>query len=92
MKGFEEFDSMDELKQAIAHLTNKYESLRHVERAGKLAEAREIVETYQISAEELGLRLSSPRIEAATEKRASKRTTPEDQAPQQAKSHQQPLW
>ncbi len=92
MKGFEEFDSMDELKQAIAHLTKKYESLRHVERASKLAEAREIVETYQITAEELGFKLTGSRNEMATEKRATKRITPEEKAPQQVKSNQQPLW
>lgn len=92
MKSLDDLGSLDELKQAIAHLTQKYESLRNEERAGKLAEARDIVATYQITAEELGFKPAMSRAENATEKRATKRVAQEEPAAQPARSAQQPLW
>lgn len=92
MKSLDDLGSLDELKQAIAHLTQKYESLRNEERAGKLAEAREIVATYQITAEELGFKQTVSRAESATEKRATKRVAPDEPVSQPIRSPQQPLW
>jgi hypothetical protein len=39
MKSLDDIGSLDDLKKTIAELTQKYETLRHAERAGKLAEA-----------------------------------------------------
>jgi DNA-binding protein H-NS len=57
MKNLEGFDSIDDLKQAIQQLTQKYETLRQDERAAKIAEAKELIENYSLTAEELGLSL-----------------------------------
>lgn len=92
MKSLDDFGSLDELKQTIAQLTQKYESLRQEEREGKLAEARKIVETYQITAEELGFGSAPARQEAPPPKKPSKRADPDDIALPQTKSQQQALW
>lgn len=92
MKSLDEFGSLDELKQTIAQLTQRYESLRQEEREGKLAEAKKIIETYQITAEELGFGSAPARQDAPTAKKTLKRAEHEDSAAPQTKRQQQALW
>lgn len=92
MKSLDEFGSLDELKQTIAQLTLKYESLRQQERQAKLAEARKTIETYQLTAEELGFGSAPARQEAPPAKKMVKRSDHEDIAAPQTKVQQQALW
>lgn len=70
MKNLEGFDSIDDLKQAIQQLTQKYEILRQDERAAKIAEAKELIENYSLTAEELGLSLV-PKVKKSSPKAPS---------------------
>lgn len=92
MKSLDDIGSLDDLKKTIAELTQKYETLRQAERAGKLAEAREIIETFQITAEELGFSAAAPRADALVDKKPAKRMPRDKATDPQSKTLQQPLW
>lgn len=92
MKSLDEFGSLEELKQTITQLTQRYESLRQEERQGKLAEARKIIETYQLTAEELGFGSTPARQEAPPAKKMIKRADHEDIPLPPTKSPQKALW
>lgn len=92
MKNLEDFDSIDDLKKAISNLTQKYEQLKHNERTAKISEVKEIIEIYDLSAEELGFGRATAVKKPAMEKTAVRRrmsSVAEEQAPN---SGQQGLW
>ena len=92
MESLEGFDSIDELKQAISHLTKKYESLRLDERSAKIAEAKEIIDSYELTAEELGFSQATSIKKPAVEKKVVKRRTAADMEEQSPNGGQQGLW
>lgn len=92
MKSLDDIGSLDDLKKTIAELTQKYETLRQAERAGKLAEALEIIETFQFTAEELGFTTVAPRADPHVDKKPSKRMLRDEATAPHPTTLQQPLW
>lgn len=92
MKDLEDFDSIDELKKAISHLTQKYEQLKHDERATKIAEARDIIESYELTAEELGFSQATPPKKPPIEKTVVRRKPSTAIGEPTPNSGQQGLW
>lgn len=92
MKNLEDFDSIDELKAVISHLTQKYEQLKHDERATKIAEVRDIIESYELTAEELGFSTATPPKKPTIDKAVIRRKPPAAIGESSPNSGQQGLW
>lgn len=92
MKNLEGFDSIDDLKKAISQLTQKYEQLKQDERPTKIAEARAIIEDYELTAEELGLSQTTATQKTNVDRPAARRKSSTSTRETPSDGGQQGLW